>query len=98
MAGLPRTTLISPSEKRIVAVHESGHAVASWHLKSGLPLLKITIIPRTKGSLGYAQYLPKENSLQNQEELLEQIITILGGRCAEELFFDEVFFIFLYYR
>jgi AFG3 family protein len=90
MAGLERKTLINDSEKKIVAVHESGHAVASWWLKSGLPLLKVTIIPRTKGSLGYAQYLPKENGLQSTEELLEEIIILLGGRCAEEHVFHEV--------
>lgn len=90
MAGLERKTLINASEKRIVAIHESGHAIASWFLESGLPLLKVTIIPRTKGSLGYAQYLPKENSLQTKEELLETIIIALGGRVAEEILLGEV--------
>lgn len=90
MAGQERKTLMNPSEKKIVAVHESGHAIVSWFMKTGQPLLKLTIIPRTKGSLGYAQYQPKENQLQNEEELLEQICMILGGRCAEELFFGEV--------
>jgi len=90
MAGLERKTLINESEKRIVAIHESGHAIASWFLESGLPLLKVTIIPRTKGSLGFAQYLPKENSLQTKEELLETIIIALGGRVAEEILLGEV--------
>lgn len=90
MAGLERKTLINDSEKKIVAVHESGHAVVSWWLKFGLPLLKVTIIPRTKGSLGYAQYLPKETGLKSTDELLEEIIILLGGRCAEEHVFNEV--------
>ena len=54
MAGLEKTTLISVEEKKTVAYHESGHAVISWFLEGGHPLLKVTIIPRSKGSLGYA--------------------------------------------
>jgi len=69
MAGLEKKTIIKEEEKRIIAIHESGHAVSGWFLEFGAPLLKVTIIPRSKGSLGYAQYLPKENSLQTKEEL-----------------------------
>jgi AFG3 family protein len=54
MAGLERKTLLSPEERRLVAFHESGHAVVSWFLEGGMPLLKLTIIPRSKGALGYA--------------------------------------------
>ena len=52
--------------------------------------MKLTIIPRSKGSLGFAQYLPNESTLQTKEELLDQICCILGGRCSEEHFFHKV--------
>mmetsp|Transcript_36671 Transcript_36671/g.32866 ORF Transcript_36671/g.32866 Transcript_36671/m.32866 type:complete len:260 (-) Transcript_36671:177-956(-) len=86
MAGLEKKKIISEEERRTVAVHESGHAVVSWFLEGGAPLLKLTIIPRSKGSLGFAQYLPNESSLETKEELMDRICTILGGRCSEELF------------
>lgn len=73
----------------MVAVHESGHAVVSWFLEGGNPLVKITIKPRSKGALGFAQYLPSENSLYTKEELLDQIKSILAGRCAELEFFGK---------
>lgn len=82
--------MISEQERRTVAVHESGHAVASWFLEGGHPLLKLTIIPRSKGSLGFAQYLPNESSLETREELMDRICCILGGRCSEELFNGKV--------
>jgi len=48
-----------------VAIHESGHAVVSWFLSGCMPLVKVTIIPRSKGALGFAQYLPKESQIQS---------------------------------
>jgi len=54
IGGLIRLNAISEEEKKVVAVHEAGHAVMSWFLEGGNPLLKVTIIPRTKGSLGFA--------------------------------------------
>lgn len=54
IAGMEKKRMVSEDERRIVAVHESGHAVASWFLAGGHPLLKLTIIPRSKGSLGFA--------------------------------------------
>ena len=54
MAGLERKTLVDPDERKTVAVHEAGHAVVSWFLEGCNPLVKITIVPRSKGSLGYA--------------------------------------------
>ena len=53
-------------------------------------IYQLTIIPRSKGSLGFAQYLPNESTLQTKEELLDQICCILGGRCSEEHFFGKV--------
>ena len=60
-----------------MAIHESGHAVCGWFLKGCSPLLKLTIIPRTKGSLGFAQYLSSENNLMMKSELVDQLVFIL---------------------
>ena len=61
IGGLERKSRpLSPFEKRVVAYHEAGHAVVGWFLKHADPLLKATIIPRSGGALGFAQYLPKE--------------------------------------
>lgn len=60
MAGLEKRNLMTPEVKKVVAYHEAGHAVTAWFLEGGDPLVKVTIIPRSKGSLGYAQYLPNE--------------------------------------
>eukprot|EP01017_Pseudomicrothorax_dubius_P045239 TRINITY_DN7797_c0_g1_i10.p1 TRINITY_DN7797_c0_g1~~TRINITY_DN7797_c0_g1_i10.p1 ORF type:complete len:273 (-),score=85.41 TRINITY_DN7797_c0_g1_i10:170-931(-) len=90
LAGLEKKRIVTEEERRTIAVHESGHAVVSWFLEGGYPLLKLTIIPRSKGSLGFAQYLPNESSLESKEELLDRICCILGGRCSEEVFFGKI--------
>jgi AFG3 family protein len=63
LAGVEKKRLPNREERKLVAVHESGHAVVSWFLKGCMPLVKVTIIPRSKGSLGFAQYLPKETNM-----------------------------------
>jgi len=63
-----KTQVLAPEEKKTVAYHEAGHAVAGWYLEHADPLLKVSIIPRGKG-LGYAQYLPKEMYLYTQEQV-----------------------------
>ena len=63
IAGIERKLPQSKEERRTVAYHEAGHAVAGWFSKHSAPLIKLTIIPRAKGSLGFAQYLPDELSL-----------------------------------
>jgi len=91
MAGLPKnSSLMSKQNKRTVAVHESGHAVAGWFLKHADPLLKVTIVPRSKGSLGFAQYLPSEEGLYPKAMLQDRIAVTLGGRAAEELFMGTI--------
>ena len=73
-----------------MAYHEAGHAVAGWFSKHAAPLIKLTIIPRAKASLGFAQYLPDELTLYTQEQLEDMITVALGGRIAEELFFGKI--------
>lgn len=90
IAGLEMKRMKSKKNVEKVAIHESGHGVVGWFLKGGSPLIKLTIIPRSKGSLGYAQYLPTEESLKYEETLKDEIAVILGGRIAEEVFFGEV--------
>ena len=90
IAGIEKKNLLTVEERRRVALHEAGHAVAGWFLKNSDPLLKVTIVPRSKGALGFAQYLPAEVALKNKEELLDMVKTALGGRVAEEIFYDSV--------
>lgn len=90
IGGLEKKKLLSEEEERVVAVHESGHGVVAWFLPGAMPLLKLTIIPRSKGALGFAQYLPSEQSLETKDELLDRLVSVLGGRVAEEEFFGKV--------
>jgi len=90
IAGIEKKVPLSEFERKTVAFHEAGHAVAGWFLEHSSPLLKLTIIPRAKGSLGFAQYLPDELNLYNKEQLEDMIIMALGGRVAEELFFNRL--------
>ena len=90
VGGLERKSkIISPKEKRIVAFHEAGHAVASWYLENVDSLMKVSIIPRGK-SLGAAWYLPEERQIITKSQFMDQIGATLGGRIAEEIIFDEV--------
>jgi len=91
VGGLPKQNgLMSPAEKKTVALHESGHAVAGWFLEHADPLLKVSIVPRSNGALGFAQYLPQEMSLFSKEAILDKIAVALGGRAAEELFVKRI--------
>lgn len=83
LAGLEQTLNLEETEKKKIAYHEAGHAVVAWFSEGASPLLKITIVPRSRGSLGFAQYLPNESTLMNKEQLYDQICVILGGRTAE---------------
>lgn len=89
IAGLEMKRLTKKNVEK-VAVHESGHGLVGWFLRGGSPLIKLTIVPRSKGSLGFAQYLPSEEGLKYEETLKDEIAVILGGRIAEEVFFGEV--------
>ena len=90
IAGIEKSMPKNELQRRTVAYHESGHAVAGWFSKNSAPLLKLTIIPRAKGSLGFAQYLPDEVSLYTKEQLCDMITVALGGRIAEEMFFGKI--------
>ncbi len=85
-----KNKIISPEEKKIVAYHEAGHAVAGWFLEHADPLVKVSIVPRGVAALGYAQYLPKEQFLYTQEQLSDEMCMTLGGRAAEEIIFGKV--------
>jgi len=90
IGGLESNKIMSDEEKSIVAYHEAGHAVAGWFLEHADPLLKVTIIPRTSGALGFAQYLPKEVALRTQDQIMDIVCMALAGRAAEEVFFGGV--------
>ena len=90
VAGMEKkTNVLSPEEKRTVAYHEAGHAVCGWFLEYADPLLKVSIIPRGKG-LGYAMYLPKDQYLYTKEQLYDRMCMTLGGRAAEQIFFQRI--------
>eukprot|EP00927_Polykrikos_kofoidii_P071123 TRINITY_DN6744_c0_g1_i2.p1 TRINITY_DN6744_c0_g1~~TRINITY_DN6744_c0_g1_i2.p1 ORF type:complete len:866 (-),score=183.97 TRINITY_DN6744_c0_g1_i2:64-2418(-) len=91
LGGLPKhNNLMSIEQKRAVALHESGHAVVGWFLEHADPLLKVSIVPRSSGALGFAQYLPEEISLYSKEAILDKIAVALGGRAAEDLFVGRI--------
>jgi AFG3 family protein len=90
IGGLESNKIMSESERSVVAHHEAGHAIAGWFLEHADPLLKVTIIPRTSGALGFAQYLPKEVYLRSQDQIMDIVCMALAGRAAEEVFFGNV--------
>jgi len=90
VGGLESNKIMSKEERSIVAHHEAGHAIAGWFLEHADPLLKVTIIPRSSGALGYAQYLPKEVFLRTEEQIMHIVSMALAGRAAEEVFFGNV--------
>ncbi|KAI8384570.1 peptidase family M41-domain-containing protein [Radiomyces spectabilis] len=91
IAGLEKKSrVLSPEEKKTVAYHEAGHAVAGWYLQYADPLLKVSIIPRGVAALGYAQYLPKDQYLYSTKQLMDRMCMTLGGRVSEQIFFDTI--------
>ena len=82
--------ILSAAEKRIVAFHEVGHALATALQKNTQPVQKITIVPRTMGALGYTMQMPEEEEkyLMSKAEILDQITVFLAGRAAEEIVFN----------
>lgn len=83
--------ILSKKEREIVAYHEVGHAVIAALQKNSEPVQKITIVPRTSGALGFTMQIPEEEKfLSSKEEILTEIRTLIGGRCAEEVFFNTI--------
>jgi cell division protease FtsH len=83
--------ILGKEEKRIVAYHEVGHALVTAIEKHAEPVQKITIVPRTMGSLGYVMQVPEEEKyLMSKDEILTRIVTLYGGRAAEKLIFNSI--------
>ena len=85
-----KSKIIAPEEKKIIAYHEAGHAICGWYLENAMPLLKVTIVPRGIGTLGYAQYLPKDEYITRTEALLDRMCMTMGGRAAEKIVFGKI--------
>lgn len=92
VAGLEKKNkIISPNERKIVAYHESGHAIVGWFLEHTDPVLKVSIVPRGLAALGYTLQTPTEDRfLMTKEELSDRICALLGGRVAEDIVFGRV--------
>ena len=92
IAGYQRkNAVISPKEKEIVSYHEIGHALVAAKQTDSAPVHKITIIPRTSGALGYTMQIEEgEKSLMTKQELFNKIVTLAGGRAAEEIVFGSI--------
>lgn len=92
IAGYQRKgAVMSPAEKKVIAYHEIGHALVAAMQKHSAPVHKITIIPRTNGALGYTMQISENDSvLMTKEELFNKIVTMTGGRSAEEVVFGSI--------
>lgn len=84
-----KNKVIAPNEKKTIAYHEAGHASVSWMLEHASPLVKVTIVPRGQ-ALGAAWYLPEERQITTKSQLMHEMISLLGGRAAEDIVFGEV--------
>ncbi len=85
-----KNKLIKPEEKRIVAYHEAGHAIAGWYLPNTDPVIKVSIVPRGLAALGYAQSLPDERYITTREAFMDKMTMMMGGRVAEEIKFGQL--------
>lgn len=92
IAGLEKKNkLINPKEKKVIAYHESGHAIVGWFLENTNPVQKVSIVPRGFGALGYTLQTPLEDRyLMTKNEIMEDICALLGGRVAEEIVFGDI--------
>ena len=84
-----KNSVITQSEKKVIAFHEAGHATTSWMLEHAHPLVKVTIVPRGK-ALGAAWYLPDERQITTKEQMYHEMIATLGGRAAEQIIFGQI--------
>ncbi|MSP84676.1 MAG: ATP-dependent metallopeptidase FtsH/Yme1/Tma family protein [Flavobacteriaceae bacterium] len=84
-----KNKIVTPEEKRAIAVHEAGHATVSWMLEHAAPLIKVTIVPRGQ-SLGAAWYLPEERLIVRPDQMLDEMCATMGGRAAEKVVFNKI--------
>ena len=84
-----KNKIVSPEEKRAIAIHEAGHATVSWMLEHAAPLVKVTIVPRGQ-SLGAAWYLPEERLIVRPDQMLDEMCATMGGRAAEKVIFNRI--------
>lgn len=84
-----KNKIVTPDEKRAIAIHEAGHATVSWMLEHAAPLVKVTIVPRGQ-SLGAAWYLPEERLIVRPDQMLDEMCATMGGRAAERVVFDKI--------
>jgi cell division protease FtsH len=84
-----KNKIVTPEEKRAIAIHEAGHATVSWMLEHAAPLIKVTIVPRGQ-SLGAAWYLPEERQIVRPDQMLDEMCATMGGRAAEKVIFNKI--------
>jgi cell division protease FtsH len=84
-----KNKIVTPDEKKAIAIHEAGHATVSWMLEHAAPLIKVTIVPRGQ-SLGAAWYLPEERLIVRPDQMLDEMCATMGGRAAEKVIFNEI--------
>ncbi len=84
-----KNKIVTPHEKRAIAIHEAGHATVSWMLEHAAPLIKVTIVPRGQ-SLGAAWYLPEERLIVRTDQMLDEMCATMGGRAAEKVTFNRI--------
>ena len=84
-----KNKIVTPDEKKAIAIHEAGHATVSWMLEHAAPLIKVTIVPRGQ-SLGAAWYLPEERLIVRPDQMLDEMCATMGGRAAEKVTFDRI--------
>uniref|UniRef100_A0A8C0Y7K9 Mitochondrial inner membrane m-AAA protease component paraplegin n=1 Tax=Cyprinus carpio carpio TaxID=630221 RepID=A0A8C0Y7K9_CYPCA len=88
--SVKKSKILSKEEQRVVAFHESGHALVGWLLEHTEAVMKVSIAPRTNAALGFAQILPKDQYLFTKEQLFERMCMALGGRASEAITFNKV--------
>ncbi|WP_016990927.1 ATP-dependent zinc metalloprotease FtsH [Flavobacterium sp. ACAM 123] len=84
-----KNKIVTPGEKKAIAIHEAGHATVSWMLEHAAPLIKVTIVPRGQ-SLGAAWYLPEERLIVRADQMLDEMCATMGGRAAEQVTFGRI--------
>lgn len=88
--SIKKSKILSREEQRVVAFHESGHALVGWLLEHTEAVMKVSIAPRTNAALGFAQILPRDQYLFTKDQLFERMCMALGGRAAEAITFNKV--------